>query len=90
MKLSRQVVFSAAIVDGLAAPGLADETERLALQYVERDPRHGVNFQSRAPDGELDDEIVDAQEGVALATEMGLAGARHQAPPPATTDVGDA
>ena len=47
---------------GLAAARLADEAERLARQHVEADARHGVHLQPGAPDRELDDEVLDAQQ----------------------------
>ena len=63
----------------LSAARLADHTERLAAQHVEADAADGVDLQPGTTDRELDDEIFDPQQNIALGTEMGLAGARHQA-----------
>ena len=48
----------------LAATRLAHQTQRLPALHVEADARHGVDDQAGAPDGELDDEILDAQQRV--------------------------
>ena len=60
----------------LAAARLADDAERLAAQHVEADAGHRLDGVA-ALDLELDDEILDAEDLVALA-EVGLARAGHQ------------
>ena len=60
----------------LPAPGLADQAERLALDDVEADARHRLH--PAAVGVELDDEILDPQQHVALGAEVGGAGAGHQ------------
>src|SRR5690606_27276281 len=64
------------------APGLTDDPERLAAEHVEADPGDRAHRQP-APDRELDDQILDAQQDVAVA-EVCLAGPGHQPPAPAT------
>ena len=56
---------------GLAAAGLADEAEGLARQHVEADVGDGVDLQPGAADRELDDEVLDPQQGLALAVAGG-------------------
>ena len=61
----------------LAAARLADEPERLARQHVEADARDRVHPQAGVAERELDDELLDAQEGVGGVAEVGGAGAGH-------------
>ncbi len=62
----------------LAAPGLADEAERFAAPDVEADAGHRVDDQPRAANGELDDQILDAQQHVVGVAEVNLPRAGHQ------------
>ncbi len=63
----------------LAAARLADDAQRLAAQHVEADAADGVDLQPGATDGELDDEILDPQQHIALVAQVRLAGTGHQA-----------
>ena len=67
----------------LAAPGLADEPERLAGRDVEADARDGVHPLAAVSDGELDDEVLDAQQRRVRVAEVDRARAGHQCPPAA-------
>ena len=67
---------------GLAAAGLADDAERLAAQDVEADPGDGADGQPGAPDGELDHEVLGAQDDVVAGRRAGgRCRCRHQRRP---------
>ena len=59
----------------LAAPGLADEPERLAGEDVEADAGDGVDPPAPAR-RELDDEVLDPQQGLGRGARHGAAGCR--------------
>ena len=70
----------------LAATGLAHEAERLAGEHVDADVGHGVDLEPGAPDRELDDEVLDAQQRLVGGAEVGGAAAGHQTAAMATAD----
>src|SRR5690606_30860635 len=64
----------------LPAAGLADQPERLARLHVEADAGHGVHGPRRGV--ELDGEVLDPQDDVVPAAQVGGPGPGHQASPP--------
>ena len=63
----------------LAAARLADQPQRLAPPDVERHAGHGVH--GLATRGELDDQVLDPEEGVGVGAQVGGSGSGHQVTP---------
>jgi len=62
--------------------GLADQPERLAGKDVEADPRHRVHLLDRPGHRELDDELLDPEQGVVGGAQVRGSGTGHVSRPP--------
>ena len=65
----------------LTAAALAHEAERFAAQHVETDTADGVHLEAGAAHGELDEQILNAEDDIGAVAQVRLSSAGHQAAP---------